>query len=398
MPENLAEAPAEPTLAPLHPISRRHLTVLTGELGIFQQARRSVPDPEHGHTVDDVARALKVDLLHAATLPWSDVAASVQRSLQFLEDAFDEPSGRFLAARTVHGEWIRGPGSNESLGRVMFALGETISDAPDPRLVEQAIELFSRGIKAAARVTSLRAQASVVLACAAVARARAITGSTEPSHLALGRDASLVMRTLATGLHARFLDRARPGWPWPEDTLTSESALLPRALIVAGHRGRAETMVGIGLQVLNWLIDIQTAPEGHLSPIGTAGWSSEGERSRFDQRPIEATSLLQAAEAAYKATGDPRYRVAMERCYAWFLGWNDRGAKIAHPGRGACADGLTAKGLNRDEGAESTLMWLIAAERMRAIRAAAPRVMVPMRPGRLARPLQPPMVSAHHSR
>ncbi|HET9852891.1 MAG TPA: hypothetical protein VFP56_10335 [Candidatus Limnocylindrales bacterium] len=375
--------------APLHPISRRHLTALGGETGLVQSPQPGVPDGAPGHSVDDVARALQVDLLHARTLGWDAVAESAERNLQFLEAAFDEPSGRFLGFRALDGEWIGGPGSNESFGRAMLALGETIADAADPAMVERAIELFIRALKAAARVTSPRAQASVVLASAAVARSSAMAGSTEPRDAALGRDVQVLMRSLATGLHARFLERARAGWPWPEDTLTFERALLPRALIVAGHRGHAETMVGIGLQVLNWLIDVQTAPEGHLSPIGSDGWAFDGERAKFDQHPIDATALLLAAEAAYAATGDPRYSLAMERCYAWFLGSNDLGRPLAHPKRGACADGLTPKGVNRHEGAESTMAWLVAAERIRALRAAAPRVMVPMRAGRAARPLQP---------
>ena len=382
MPE---DSVSDATLAPLHPISRKHLKALAGELGIFQRAKGSRPDPDEGHCVDDIARALEVDLLHARTLDWPAVAESARRNMQFLEDAFDEPSGRFLSARTAAGEWTGGPGSNESLGRVMLALGETIAVAPDARMVEQATELFRRAIKAASRVSSPRAQASVVLACAAVARASAVSGSSEPRDIALARDVPVLMRSLATGLHAQFLTYARPGWPWPEDALTVENALLPRALIVAGHRGRAETMVMIGLQVLDWLIDVQTAPEGHLSPIGTGTFPINGERSKFDQQPIEATTLLLAAEAAYAATGNPRYRDAMERSYAWFLGANDLGVQIANPGRGAGGDGLTPKGRNRNESAESTLMWLMAAEHIRALRAAKPRFMVPLPPGRVAR-------------
>ena len=198
-------------------------------------------------------------------------------------------------------------------------------------------------------------------------------------------DVAGVMRSLATGLHAQFLVGARPGWLWPEETLTYENALLPRALIVAGLRGRAETMVMIGLQVLDWLIAVQTATDGHLSPIGNAWWTRDGERSTFDQQPIEATALLLAAEAAYEATGDPRYRAAMERSYAWFLGANDLGVPIARPVRGACGDGLTKRGRNRNEGAESTLMWLIAAEHIRALRAAQPTATTALSMDRAAR-------------
>ena len=84
-------------------------------------------------------------------------------------------------------------------------------------------------------------------------------------------------------------------------------------------------MVEDGLDVLDWLIAVQTAPAGHLSPIGNGWWPRGGEKSRFDQQPIEATALLLAAEVAYQVTGDERYRSAMERAYAWFLGDNDLG-------------------------------------------------------------------------
>ncbi len=357
-----------------------------GELGIFQHAKGSLPDPEHGHCVDDVARALEVDLLHARTLGWAPVAESARRNMQFLEDAFDEPSGRFLNFRTVAGEWTGGPGSNDSLGRAMLALGETIAAAPEARLVEQALELFARALKAARRVTSPRAQASVVLGCAAVARSSAIASSTEVRDMALARDVPVVMRTLATGLHAQFLTYAEPGWPWPEDALTYENALLPRALIVAGQRGRAETMVddrAPGARLAHRRPDGTRRPP--LPDRATAGGRSNGERSRFDQQPIEATALLLAAEAAYAATGNPRYRAAMERAYAWFLGENDLGVRIAHPARGAGSDGLTPKGMNRNEGAESTLMWLMR----RRAHPCAPRrqaagASVPLPPGRVA--------------
>ena len=354
--------------AALHAISRQHLETLTGELGIFQHAVGSIPDPAHGYCVDDVARALEVDMLHARGLGWVTVARSAWRGLRFLEDAFDAESGRFRNFRSIDGSWIGGPGSNDSLGRAMLALGETMDGAPDARLFEGAVALFGRALPAAGKVTSPRAQASVVLACDAVARSAGVAGADEGPEAAVGAASALVMRRLATGLHARFLDFARPGWPWPEASQTYENALLPRALIVAGHRLGAGTMLAIGLQVLDWLIEVQTSPKGRFSPVGNGWWPRGGEKSQFDQQPIEATALLLAAEAAHKATGDPRYLEAMERAYAWFLGANDTGRRIADPARGACADGLTSKGLNGNQGAESTLMWLIAAEHIRLMR------------------------------
>jgi hypothetical protein len=366
--------------APLHPVSRRHLDALTGELGIFQHAIGSTPDPAHGYCVDDVARALQVDLLQARTIGWPAVAVSAARGLRFLEDAFDDKSGRFRNFRDFDGSWLGGPGSNDSLGRAMLALGETIAAAPDPQLVARAADLFVKALPAAGKMTSPRATASVVLGCAAVDGSPAIIGGVLEGKVAVATRAH--MRRLGTDLQARFLWLARPGWPWLEDELTYENALLPRALIVAGHRLGARAMLAIGLQVLDWLISVQTAPGGHLSPIGNGWWPRTGARSQFDQQPIEATALLLAAEAAFQVTGDARHLAAVERAYAWFLGANDLGIRVADPKRGAGADGLTATGVNANQGAESTLMWLMAAEHVRAIRSGQPQAIA--RPRTLA--------------
>ena len=341
-------------LARLYPVSRRHLEALTAELGILQHAVGSRADPDHGYCVDDVARALEVDLLHQERLGWEAVSASAWRSLRYLEDAFDEKTGRFRNFRAVDGSWTPGPGSEDSFGRAMLALGHAVAIAPDGGFVERASLLFGRAQPEAARVRSPRAAASVILACAA---------APDPQR-------TVVMRTLATDLHARFRSFARPGWLWPERVLTYEAALLPRAMIVAGQALTAQTMLAIGLQVLDWLIEESTAPDGRLSPVGNGWWADGGTRSQFDQQPIEATSLLLASQAAFAATGRDRYREAMERAYAWFLGANDRRVQLADPARGACRDALTRDGVNQNEGAESTLMWLMAVELIRASRSA----------------------------
>ncbi len=95
-------------------------------------------------------------------------------------------------------------------------------------------------------------------------------------------------------------------------------------------------------------------------------WPRGGGRAQFDQQPIEATALLLAAEAAHAATSDHRYAHTMESAYGWSLGQNDLGVRLADPKPGACCDGLTRRGANENQGTESTLMWLIALERVRA--------------------------------
>ena len=343
-------------LAPLHAVRRQHLDALSDDVGVMQHAVGPDPDPAHGYCTDDVARALHVDLLHGRELGWDAVASSAWRNVRFLGEAFDRTTGRFRNFRRADGSWLDGTASEDSQGRAMWALGATIGGAPDPALAKAASRLFASALPAAQELGALRARASVLLGCEAVMR----TAETAA--------AARAYRILADGLRATFETGATIAWRWPEACLTYENALPAQALIVAGRSFDSHSMLERGLEVLDWLIVSQTDHSGHLSPVGNGWWAQDGEKSRFDQQPIEATALLLAAESAYEATGDGRYRAAMERAYGWFLGDNDLELPVAIPERGACFDGLTPRGVNTNQGAESTLMWLIALEHIRALR------------------------------
>jgi len=346
--------------APLYPVNRRHLELLSNELGVWQHASLAGPDPAFGFCTDDVCRALAVDLLHSREVGWAAVSASVHRHLAFLEQAEGRSGRRFRNFRAADGAWLEVEGSEDCHGRAMASLAFAMNRAPDASIRETARRLFERALPAAGSLHALRATASAVLACDGAIDAGGGAGAEATFELLAGRLAEAFGRTSLT-----------PNWRWPEPILTYENALLPRALIVAGRRLGDTSMTLEGCLVLDWLIEVQTSPEGMFSPVGNRGWwPMGGAKSRFDQQPIEAMSLLLAAETALAATGDERYRSAAEMAYGWFLGANDGGVAVAMPLAGACHDGLTPTGLNDNQGAESTLAWLAALEHMRALRAA----------------------------
>lgn len=343
----------------MYPVHREHLEALTGEFGIMQHARGSVPDPDHGYCTDDVARALVVDLLQARVVGWDAVASSARRSLQFLSDALGAGGGRVRNLRRADGTWADEVGSEDSHGRAVWALGEAMRRAGEPAVRHEAGAMFARALPAALELSAIRARASSMLGCDAAMRGDGI-GSALP----------VAYRRLTAGLRRTFEARGYVReWPWPEDALTYENGLPARALLVAGtHLGDADA-ARTGLRVLDWLLAVQTLPDGRISPVGCHGWwPRQGPRARFDQQPIETASLLMAVDAAYRVTGREHYRDAAERAYGWFLGDNDVGVRLADPERGSCHDGLTPTGVNANQGAESTLMWLMSAERIRALR------------------------------
>jgi hypothetical protein len=351
--------PAAPQAAikrPLGAVNRFHLEAMTSGVGIWQHAIGAEPDPRFGYCTDDVARALVVDLLHSRQIGWEAVELSAQHSLIFLQEAFDYSVGRFLNFRDADGRWLDIEASEDSHARALVALAWVMVERPGSEMAERARQLFLRALPATASFDGFRPISAVLVACDMVATAR------------VADEAQPAFENLAARLVGRFGD-PETQWPWPDPVLTYENALVALGLITSGRRLGNDLLLAKGCLVLDWLVEVQTGDGGVFSPIGNRSWWRRGhERSRFDQQPIEAASMIAAAAAAFRATGRRRYADAAEMAYGWFLGDNDIGIAIANPLSGGCFDGLTPTGPNQNQGAESTLVWLTALEMMRELR------------------------------
>ncbi len=166
--------------------------------GIMQHARGSRPDPAHGYCTDDVARALRVDLLHQRELGWAAVAASARRNLAFLAEAFLPAAGQFRNFRAADGSWLDRGGSQDCQGRALQALGETILLAPDASMVGTASLYLGQALPTARELMALRARSSALLGLAAAARA------------GIDGDNRSTLRALAASVHGAFRASAGP--------------------------------------------------------------------------------------------------------------------------------------------------------------------------------------------
>ena len=166
---------------------------------------------------------------------------------------------------------------------------------------------------------------------------------------------------LANRLFELYKKNATDEWPWIEDVVTYDNGKIPQALVMSGQWLGHPEMVEAGLRSLEWLMSIQTDKQGHFVPIGNGGWfRRDGHRARFDQQPLEAQSMLEACVEAYRVTSDPKWAEEARRCFEWFLGRNDLNVALYDYRSGGCRDGLTSTGANVNQGAESTLAWLLS--------------------------------------
>src|ERR1041385_4339328 len=174
--------------------------------------------------------------------------------------------------------------------------------------------------------------------------------------------------SLTAKLMQRFADASSDDWQWFEDTVSYTNAKLPHALILSGRCLNNAPMLELGLKTLRWLIKIQTSETEAFRPIGSNGFYPRGkERARFDQQPIEAQATVSASIEAYHATNDLFWVAEARRAFEWVLGRNDLGLALYDPGTGGCRDGLHVDRLIQNQGAESTLAFLLALAEKRAL-------------------------------
>jgi hypothetical protein len=172
---------------------------------------------------------------------------------------------------------------------------------------------------------------------------------------------------LAERLHGLYQRTADAAWPWFEDRLTYCNARLSQALLLSGSRMGREDMVAAGLRSLEWLLSVQRSADGYFAPVGSNGFYLKGaSKAEFDQQPVEASGTISACIDARRVTNDERWVTHARRAFNWYLGQNQLQQALYDATTGGCRDGLHADRVNENQGAESTLSFLLALLEMRA--------------------------------
>ncbi|HET8612315.1 MAG TPA: glycosyltransferase family 4 protein [Sphingomonas sp.] len=327
---------------------------LTDDCGIIQHGIYSVPDRNHGYCVDDNCRALM--LMHR--IGGADAARADQlatRYAAFVQHAWNGEFGRFRNFMGYDRAWLEREGSEDSFGRSLWSLGLTAASARAHAMRRWAAHLFDQVAPHARSLHSPRAWGFSILAADAMLDAH-------PGHpLALS-----VLRELGRRLHARLGAARRPDWPWFESVLAYDNARLPEALIRVGRRLDDRAMREDGLETLAWLDRIQSNAQGQFRAVGTDSFGlAYAPPLPFDQQPLEAWAMIDAALLAADLTGDPAWEASARRAYAWYLGANDLGLPLGSAADGGCFDGLMSDRVNLNQGAESVLAFQFACCAMR---------------------------------
>ncbi|MDH5217517.1 MAG: glycosyltransferase family 4 protein, partial [Gammaproteobacteria bacterium] len=329
-----------------------HLLRMTDGVGMLQHSKFTVPDRKHGYCVDDNARALIVAVTAQDFQPRDISLYSVNSVyMSFLEHAFNSDIGLFRNFMSYDRCWREQTGSEDSHGRALWSLGIATALGRNAGQVNHAADLFQRALPAVERFTSPRAVAFAIIGSHAI-----ITSKHKNAEI------EALCKLFSHKLLQWFRNLSSKEWPWCEETLTYDNARLPQALLLSGQWLGDEEMLEQGINALAWLKEIQHDASGcYFAAIGNQGWYPRGGvKAQFDQQPIEAAAMVDACIEAFNVTRNEQWITYAYRCLNWYQGDNELQLSLYDHATGGCKDGLQAQSVNENQGAESTLCWLMA--------------------------------------
>lgn len=328
--------------------------------GMLQHAIGTVPDRRHGYCLDDNVRALMLMNVAEGIATGERIARAGQYA-SFVQHAWNPDHGRFRNFMNFDRTWCEDVGSEDSNGRTLWALGQTLETSRDPDLRAWARRWYDIALPSLAALRSPRTVAFVMLGAAA--RLRREPGHAPSRTVLAGGAAYLVQRLKAT---------TTSDWPWFETRLGYDNPRLCQALIEAGEAlGHAE-WTAAGVEAARWLAGLQTGAGGLFRPVGSNGLGRDRENLPFDQQPLEAQAAIECARTAHRVTRDAFWIAHADAAWRWFFGANDRGAVLADLASGRCRDGVNPRGRNENCGAESILALHLARYSMLALHADSP--------------------------
>jgi glycosyltransferase involved in cell wall biosynthesis len=324
-----------------------HLKKLTDDTGMFQHATFTVPNREYGYCTDDNARAVIAMADYYSQYPQPEALELFDLYLSFILHS-QNSDGTVKNFMNFDRSWQKDEPLNDALGRVLWAFGTVMAKPPVSSYLSIIKDSFDKSVKHVKKQYP-RGMAYSILGMS--------------DYLKQFPGASDIKRQLeiaADELVLQYENNNFSDWQWFEDTLTYDNAVLPHALYVASLTFGNKKYLEVADKTCEFLLET-TFNGDHFSFVGCKGWYEQGHtKATFDQQPIEAVSTVMMLRAAYDATGNDRFLTLQRKAFDWFLGENDLHIPLYNFRTKGCYDGLTQEGVNVNQGAESTLSFLLS--------------------------------------
>ncbi|MCC7232044.1 MAG: glycosyltransferase [Bacteroidia bacterium] len=341
-PENILD----PTILP--EFSLLHIKRLTDDTGIIQHAKFGIPNLKEGYCLDDHARALLMVLMAYRQTRDKEILELAPIYLSYIH-YMQNKDGSFRNFLSFNRNFLDEVGSEDSFGRTIWALGYLLGNAPNDAYYQTGKSIFFAAVPCFERLKSIRGLANTMTGISYYLR----RNSTDEGMIQQ-------LRTMAYTLVNYYKNNRNDDWEWFEDVITYDNGMLPLALFHAAEILNDEEILSVANRTMNFLTKL-TQRDGYLSIIGNEKWLRRGgERSIFAQQPVDALAMVLMYQQAFHVTRDRELLKRLFTCFMWFLGENDIRMSLFDFETWGCCDGIENYGINRNQGAESSLAYLIS--------------------------------------
>ncbi len=346
--KEIEKVDSELDLLHMPPFSLDHINRLTDDTGILQHAKFSIPNLKEGYCMDDNARALLMVTMYYKQMKNKPALELTTIYLSYIH-CMQNPDGTFRNFLSFSREFLDELGSEDSFARTIWALGFLLGNAPNDSFYRSAKQIFFNATPNFDKLKSIRSIANTIIGISYYLKS-------EPT------DENMIgeLRHLVDILQQHYYENSTPDWQWFEQVLAYDNGLLPLALLHAAEILNDEKIKNTAIESMNFLTKV-TLKDNFLSVIGNENWyRKDGVRSVFSQQPVDAMAMVLMYQQAFHLTKDKAYINKLYTCFLWFIGENDLGLNLYDFETKGCFDGFDKNGINHNQGAESTLAYLIS--------------------------------------
>jgi glycosyltransferase involved in cell wall biosynthesis len=326
----------------------RHILRLTDDTGIVQHAKYGVPNLKEGYCLDDNSRALLMALMAWRQNKDSESLELMPVYLSFIH-YMQRENGDFRNFLSFSRQFLDEYGSEDSFGRTVWALGYLIRFAPNDSFKQIGLEIFNNSVEHFERLNSLRGAANTIIGINYYLKE-------------LSNDEVMVgkLKHLTKIIVSSWHNHRSSDWKWFENVMTYDNGIIPLALFSSFEITGDEEVFSIAMESTAFLESV-TRRNGFFVPVGNRNWyHKDGQLPEYDQQSIDVMAMILLYYQAFQVTRDKSFIEKMFIAYLWFLGENSlRLPLFDHETKGGC-DGLESHGVNRNQGAESTLAYWIS--------------------------------------
>ena len=333
-------------------INLNHLKKMTTNTGIIQFSKINQPDIRSGYTLDDNARALVVTCMYFELTGNEKSIQDIRKYLTFIKSCM-QPAGDFLNYVDKDNKFTdqnKAANLDDANGRAVWALGYLLSltNLLPGDVISEAKAIIEKSMHRIETVHSPRAMAFAVKGIYYY-----LSTANSPENL-------LHLKTFADRLVQMYKHESNEKWEWFEGYLTYANSILPEAMLYAWLKTRKTVYKKIAISSFNFLLS-QIFNENGIEVISNKGWLQKGQKAgHFGEQPIDVAYTVMTLSKFYDVFNDENYRQKMETAFNWFLGSNRLHQIIYNPCTGGCYDGLEETHVNLNQGAESTVSYLMA--------------------------------------